>query len=408
MFRILEIASKCVLAGLFAVAMLAHFNAAQARSFKVLHSFAGGSDGCYPVGGLILDGAGNLYGTTAGGTCSYGTVFKLAPGGTETLLYSFTGGSSGEGPGASLVFDKKGNLYGTTVEGGSIGCGVIFRVTSTGREKTVHDFAGPPSDGCTPIGALIMDESGDFDGTTNGGGNNRLGTVFKLTADGTESVLYSFCRKAHCADGQAPYAGLTADALGNLYGTTQSGGRLGCGNQCGTVFELAPDGSETVLYKFRGPPNDGNNPDDNLIIDQSGNFYGTLFTGGHAGCFEDTGCGAAFKLASDGTYSVLHFFTGKTGDGANPVAGLIADSADNLYGTTEYGGGRACTISPYGCGTIFELAPDGTETVLHSFGKGSNGANPTAGLVADGKGNYYGAASEGGANGFGTVFKFTP
>ena len=283
MFRILDIATKIILGTMFTVALIGHFSAVQAGSFKVLHSFSGGTDGCYPVGGLILDGASNLYGTTAGGTCnSCGTVFKLAPRGTETLLHDFTCGGSGDGPGASLVFDKKGNLYGTTVNGGSIGCGLIFEITPTGREKTVHDFAGPPSDGCTPIGALIVRESGNFYGTTNGGGNNRLGTVFKLTADGTESVLYSFCRKVHCADGQAPYAGLTADASGNFYGTTQSGGRLGCGNQCGTVFELAPDGTETVLYKFRGPPNDGNNPDGNLIIDQSSNFYGTLFTGGHA------------------------------------------------------------------------------------------------------------------------------
>jgi uncharacterized repeat protein (TIGR03803 family) len=399
-----------VLLSASALALFASLTVVHASSFKVLHSFSGGSDGCTPVGGLILDGASNLYGTTAGETCdTCGTVFKLAPNGTETLLHNFTCGDNGEGPGANLVFDKKGNLYGTTVNGGSIGCGVIFKVTPAGREKTVHDFAGPPSDGCSSIGALIMDKSGDFYGTTGGGGKNSLGAIFELAADGTVSILYSFCRKVHCADGQTPYAGLTANASGNLYGITQSGGRLGCGNQCGTVFELAPDGTETVLYKFRGPPNDGNNPDGNLIIDQSSNFYGTLFTGGQAGCFEDTGCGAAFKLASDGTYSVLHFFTGKTGDGANPVAGLIADSADNLYGTTEYGGGRGCIASPpYGCGTIFELTPDGTETVLHSFGKGNNGANPTAGLVADGKGNLYGAASEGGANGYGTVFKFTP
>ncbi len=253
-----------------------------------------------------------------------------------------------------------------------------------------------------------MDESGNFFGTTPDGGKNREGAVFELAADGTETVLYSFCRKANCADGASPYAGLIADSAGNLYGASYWGGRVGCGDQCGTVFKLAPDGTETVLHRFRGPPNDGNGPDGTLIIDQSGNSYGTLFTGGRAGCFEDTGCGAAFKLAPDGTYSVLHFFTGRRGDGANPVAGLIADSGSNLYGTTEHGGGRGCTISPYGCGTIFELAPDGTETVLYSFGKGSNGANPTAGLVADGKGDFYGAASEGGANGFGTVFKFTP
>ncbi len=149
MFRVLDIVTKIMLGTILAVALIGHFNAAQAASFKVLHSFSGGSDGCGPVGGVILDGAGNLYGTTGGGICdTCGTVFKLAPNGTETPLHDFTCGDNGEGPGATLVMDKKGNLYGTTVNGGSIGCGVIFRVTPTGREKTVHDFAGPPSDGC--------------------------------------------------------------------------------------------------------------------------------------------------------------------------------------------------------------------------------------------------------------------
>jgi len=328
----------------------------------VVYSFTGGSKGGNP-GTLIIDANGNLYGAE-GQPVGYGSVFKLAPKGAINFYYLEKGGEGTKG----LVMDAKGTLWVNVTGGGGIGCGVIFTIRPSGREVLKHDFAGPPSDGCAPIGALIMDESGDFYGTTFNGGKNREGTVFELAAGGTETVLYSFCRKANCADGASPDAGLVVDSEGNLYGATYWGGRQGCGDQCGTVFELAPDGTETVLHKFRGPPNDGNGPNGTLIIDESGNFYGTLFTGGRAGCFEDTGCGAAFKLAPDGTYGVLHFFTGKTGDGANPVAGLIADSADNLYGTTEYGGGRGCTISPYGCGTIFELAPDGTETILHSFG----------------------------------------
>ncbi|HEY2444829.1 MAG TPA: choice-of-anchor tandem repeat GloVer-containing protein [Rhizomicrobium sp.] len=196
--------------------------------------------------------------------------------------------------------------------------------------------------------------------------------------------------------------------MGNFYGTTQSGGRLGCGNECGTVFKLAPDGTESVLFKFKGPPNDGNNPDGNLIIDQSGNYFGTLFVGGRAGCYAEQGCGAVFKLAPDGTETIPHFFTGKNGDGSNPSAGLISDSAGNLYGTTEFGGGRGCIISSGGCGTVFEIATNGTESVLHSFGKGNNGAIPASGLVADGAGNLYGTASHGGGNGYGTVFEITP
>jgi uncharacterized repeat protein (TIGR03803 family) len=409
MFRVLDIATKIILGAMFTVALIGHFSAAHATSFKVLHSFTGGTDGCSPSGGLILDGSGNLYGTAVGSSCeSCGTVFKIAPSGSETVLHSFTCGSNGEGPDDTLVMDEKGNLYGATVEGGSIGCGVIFKVTPTGREKTVHDFTGQPDDGCIAEGTLIIDKDGNFFGTTNIGGKNNGGTVFEFTVDGTEKVLYSFCRRVRCADGESPLAGVIADSAGNLYGTTDSGGKLGCGNECGTVFKLAPDGTETVLYKFKGPPNDGNNPDGDLIIDQSGNFYGTLYGGRLGSSCAYEGCGAVFKLAPDGSETVLHFFTGRKGDGANPFAGLIADAAGNLYGTTEFGGGRRCTVITIGCGTVFELAPDGTETVLHSFGTGSRGAIPAGGLVADSAGNLYGTTSEGGVSGFGTVFEITP
>jgi uncharacterized repeat protein (TIGR03803 family) len=301
--------------------------------------------------------------------------------------------------------DQKGNLYGATIGGGSIGCGVIFKVTPDGTEKTVHNFAGQPGDGCVSLGAIILDAKGKLFGTTSGGGKNGGGTVFELAPDGTETVLYSFCPRRtppHCPDGAYPLAGLLAGATGNYYGTTGYGGSR---KNSGTVFELS-GGTETVLYKFHGPPNDGALPQGSLIMGESGSFYGTLDFGGNAGCLGDAGCGAVFKLAPDGTETVLHFFTGKHGDGGNPIAGLILDSAGNLYGTTQYGGGRGC--SGLGCGTVFELAPDGTETVLHSFERGNNGANPVGGLVPDGAGNFYGTAETGGANGFGTVFEITP
>ena len=145
-------------------------------------------------------------------------------------------------------------------------------------------------------------------------------------------------------------------------------------------------------------------------MDQLGNFYGTLTDGGRAGCSGNEGCGAVYKLAPDGTETILHFFTGKHGDGENPDAGVIADSVGNLYGTTYYGGGK-CTLEPaYGCGTVFKLAPNGTETILYSFDQknGANGAFPISGLIADRSGNLYGTASMGGAYGYGTVFEITP
>jgi uncharacterized repeat protein (TIGR03803 family) len=406
MFRILDIASKCILSGLFAVALLAHVNTAHATSFKVLHSFSTGLDGCYPAGGLIIDGAGNLYGTTAGGyPCNCGTVFEIPAGGTETPLYDFTCGSNGSGPDATLVMDKKGNLYGSTIGGGSIGCGVIFKVTPNGTETTAHDFADGPNDGCTSQGTLIINAKGILYGTTSGGGKYGNGTVFKLSPGGAVTLLHSF-NKAR--DGVYPYAGLLMNAAGDLYGTAGIGGSRKCAFECGTVFALAPERTMTLLYKFKGPPNDGSLPEGDLLMDHAGNLDGTLSYGGSPGCEGNLGCGAAFELAPDGTETILHFFTGKNGDGGNPFAGLTADNAGNLYGTTAFGGSPGCTVTQLGCGNVFEIGSDGAETVLHSFGKGNNGANPVGRLVADDAGHFYGTTALGGADGYGTVFELTP
>jgi len=384
--------------------------AAHANTFKVLHTFTE-SDGAYPNSNLVIDGNGNLYGTTGlGGLNGAGTVFELAPDGTETVLYSFAEGSGGFGP-DGLTMDKKGNLWGAACCGGNAdGCGILFKFTPKGREVLVHTFGGPPNDGCTPDGTLIIDANDNLYGATSGGGSGRVGAVFERNSDGAQAVLYSFCPREppHCAHGESPDAGPIVDVAGNLFGTTGSGGSRNCSSGCGIVFELARNGTETVLYKFKGSPNDGSLPLGNLIVDQSGNFYGTLYRDGLAGCDADLGCGAVFRLAPDGTEKVLHLFAGKKGDGGNPVAGLIADGAGTLYGTTEYGGGDACTVISLGCGTVFELAPDGTEVVLHSFGKGNNGANPVGGLVADNTGTFYGTASQGGTYGYGTVFEITP
>jgi uncharacterized repeat protein (TIGR03803 family) len=197
---------------------------------------------------------------------------------------------------------------------------------------------------------------------------------------------------------------INADA--DLYGTDIYGGP----KNFGTVFEIAPGGAETVLRTFKGSPSDGAEPQGGVIMDGMGNLYGTLRSGGHSGCDSDSGCGAVFKLASDGTETILHFFSGKHGDGGNPVAGLTADQAGNLYGTTEYGGGSCTLEEAYGCGTVFRIMPDGTEAILYFFSRqnGANGAFPMSGLVADGAGNLYGTASGGGAYGYGNVFEITP
>lgn len=399
MFRIFE-PGTLILESVLALALLASSTFAQASTFKVLHTFTGGSDGCYPgYGSLIMDNNNNLYGTTVGETCGE-TIFKLAPDGTETILFYMPRGKGGDGPEA-LLMDKKGNLWGTAAAGGINSGGVIFEITSRGKEKLVHTFMGQPNDGCSPDAALIEDASGKFYGTTTGCGRHNGGAVFELAADGAESLLHSFNLNL---SGYSPFAGLIMDAGGNLYGADVVGGR----DSDGTVFKIAPDGTENVLHTFKGSPNDGSLSDGTLISDQSGNLFGTTHGGGLAGCFADEGCGVVFKLAPDRKETVLHFFGGGSADGANPVAGVIADGGGNLCGTTEFGSGNNACNGANGCGTIFEIAPDGTETILHSFGDGSKGANPSAGLVADAAGNLYGTTAFGGADNYGTVFEITP
>ena len=253
-----------------------------------------------------------------------------------------------------------------------------------------------------PRNGLIADSAGNLYGTTSGGGASYKGVVFKLAPDGTETVLHSF--PGFPSDGNSPYAGLIADSAGNLYGTTLSRDSV---SHAGVVFKLAPNGTagwtETVLHSFTGFPTDGALPYAGLIADSAGNLYGAT-TGGGA-----SGQGVVFKLAPDGTETVLHAFTGGS-DGAYPGVGpLIADSAGNLYGTTTGGGGGP---GASGQGVVFKLAPNGTggwtESVLYSFTGGSDGGQPFYGsLIADGAGNLYGTTVGGGASGAGVVFKLS-
>jgi uncharacterized repeat protein (TIGR03803 family) len=355
----------------------------------VLHSFAGGpSDGADARAGLIVDGAGNLYGTTLrGGASDNGVVFKLAPDGTEMVLHPFAGGDSdGAFPFGGLIADGAGNLYGTTAGGGA-GFGVVFKLAPNGTETVLYSFTGPPVDGANPLAGLIADGASNLYGTTELGGSAAFGSgvVFKLAPDGTETVLHSFAGAN--SDGAFPEAGLIADGAGNLYGTTSQGGV----SNNGVVFKLAPNGIETVLHSFAGGPSDGADARAGLIVDGAGNLYGTTLRGGAS----DNG--VVFKLAPDGTETVLYSFAGV--DGSGPLAGLIADRAGNLYGTTSGGGAS-------GRGVVFKLAPNGIETVLHSFaGSPSDGASPLAGLIADRAGNLYGTTAGGGASSNGAVFK---
>lgn len=403
---------KCLLAAAVAFAVLASPRTAHA-GLAVLHAFVGGEDdGATPEAGVIRDSAGNLYGTTryGGGNTGClgqgcGAVFKLAPDGTETVLYAFTGGTDGGEPVGDLIEDSAGNLFGTTedggmTEGGGAGYGTVFELSPGGTETVLYAFAGG-SDGSYPTAGLTKDTAGNLYGTTELGGTGcggyGCGIIFKLAADGTETVLYAFTGGS---DGNNPEASLIEDKAGNLYGTTEAGGV-----RYGTIFKLAPDGTKTILYAFAGG-SDAAYPIASLKMDKAGNLYGTtLYGGGSTNC--EYGCGAVFELSPGGAETVLHAFTGGT-DGAYPSAGLVEDSAGDLYGTTAGGG-------VHNQGTIFELTPGGTETLLRSF-RAPQGANIVAGLIKDKVGTLYGTASDGGGHhtaacrygGCGTVFKFRP
>jgi uncharacterized repeat protein (TIGR03803 family) len=304
------------------------FKITPSGSESVFYSFAS-----IPYSGLVQSTDGNIYGTTAtGGTSGRGTVFKITPSGIESVLYSFPAGSSD--PYTGLIQGSDGNLYGTTGAGGASDDGTVFKITPSGTETVLHAFPKTGSDGETPYAGLIQGSDGNFYGTTYFGGANNLGAVFKVTPSGTETLLYSF---AGGSDGEHPYAGVIQGSDGNFYGTTYQGGASGYG----TVFEITPSGTETVLYAFAGG-SDGANPEAGVIQGRDGNFYGNTFQGG-AGSF-----GTVFKITPSGSETILHTFAGSR-DGANPSANLLQSGDGNLYGSTGAGGAG-------GFGTFFKVA----------------------------------------------------
>jgi uncharacterized repeat protein (TIGR03803 family) len=329
--------------------------------YTILHNFIVYPDGVEPFASLILDVAGNLYGTTRyGGAANFGTVYTLKTDGTGfTILHSFSGiDNDGAYPLASLILDAAGNLYGTTSQGGlgDCYCGTVFTLKTDGTGFTgLYSFTGSAfSDGAYPRASLILDAGGNLYGTTVNGGlggcsSLGCGTVFTLKTDGTGYTVLRFFNGGS-SDGSQPWASLILDAGGNLYGTTLTDG-LGAGAGCGTVFTLKTDGTGyTILRFFNGGSSDGCQPGASLILDAGGNLYGTTGVGGPGsveGCFG--GCGTVFKLKTDGTgYTILHFFAGYPNDGAAPAGAVIPDAADNLYGTTYEGGS-------FGYGTVFVL-----------------------------------------------------
>jgi uncharacterized repeat protein (TIGR03803 family) len=371
--------------GFYVTADVANVNITCGPS-SALYAFSdAGLDGVRPAASLILGNDGNFYGTASTGGTGAGVVFKLTPAGVETVLYTFTGSpgsssSDGFNPLAAVIQASDGNFYGTTEMGGANGLGTVFKVTPAGAETLLYSF-GASGDGSSPYAGLAQGSDGNFYGTTQLGGANAAGTVFKITPAGVETVLYSF--GATGSDGTRPYAGLVQGSDGNFYGTTQFGGT----NALGTVFEITPAGVETVLYSFGTVVGDGAYPQGGLIQASDGNFYGT------------TGAGV-FKITPAGVLTVLYTFT--TGDGYDPTAGVIQGSDGNFYGTTQLGGANQD-------GTVFKVTPAGVETIVYSFGATSyDGIYPVGGVIRGSDGSLYGMTGAGGPADHGTVFKVGP
>jgi uncharacterized repeat protein (TIGR03803 family) len=313
-----------------------------------------GKNGEYPSGSLISDDGGNLYGTSQlGGANGHGNVFELAADGKETVLYSFCprgSCSDGAGPIAGLVEDGNGNLYGTTSLGGSAGDGTVFELSPEKKEEVLYSFKGG-FDGSGPSDSLVLDGDGDLYGTTDGGGAYEGGAVFRITPKGKESLLYSFCANRYCTDGESPHSSVIFDNAGNLYGTTAEGGLY----QGGVVFKITPAGTETTLYSFCAVKDcaDGDEPEGALIADGGGNVFGTTVYGGM------NNAGSVFEITSAGKELVLYSFCSAAdcSDGELPYDTLVADGAGTLYGTTSAGGLPKCVNDQgeSGCGTIFSL-----------------------------------------------------
>jgi hypothetical protein len=429
--RLLTISS--MLFALLGVLALAPLPLVAETNANVLYNFSNTGDGGYlPRAGLILDKDGNLYGTNqfANGTdCENGgcgNAFELMPNGdgtwTEKVLYTFcslNNCTDGAGPVAALTFDAQGNLYGTTGGGGTgigcqEGCGTVFELTPTNggtwTEKVLYSFNNNGSDAYSPESAVVFDPKGNLYGTTPFGGNNGCeykgcGTVFELSpgASGTwtETVIHRFSRK-NGKSGLSPYGGVILDASGNLYGSTDGGGGF---DYQGTAYELVQQHGvwrEKVLHSF-GDGKDGRGAASGLTFDSSGNLYGTTVFGG------TYGGGIVFQLkpVSGGRWheQVLHSFSNNK-DGSQLFNAPILDAFGNVYGTTASGG-------TYNGGVVFQLAPSTKgnwkeRTLLDLNFNGLYGCIPLGGVTIDSSGNLYGTGNQGGTLGYGTVFEVTP
>jgi uncharacterized repeat protein (TIGR03803 family) len=397
----------------FALVVVLATGARAAAGGKVIYSFAGDEDGEYTDTDLVIDSAGSLYGSSVlGGDFGSGTVFRLTPSGhnwIHTVLYSFTGGTDGGEPYKGVTLDPQGNIYGTAVTGGTGacegGCGVAYKLTNSGgtwTQHVIHFFSGG-NDGSGPGAGLTIDDQGNLFGMAPTGGAYGLGLIYRLHPEASGSwtfkVVHAFTGGA---DGATGSAGRLLLQAGHIYGVATAGGA----NGKGVAFELTPSGTSgwsfRTIYAFMGQP-DAGFPYGGLLLDASGNLYGTTYYDGA----NNLGCVYQLSPAAMGRWTerVLYSFRGGA-DGQNSISNLVADAAGNLYGTTSEGG-AGCS-----CGIIFKLARGvngtWTESVVHRFHGAPDAAFIYNGMVGDSAGNFYGASVHGGTDDEGAIYKFTP
>jgi len=332
---------------------------------------------------------GDLWGLTYAGGALQGVAFKYSHS-TYTIMHDFGAINDGSEPKASLIEASDSNLYGMTEYGGiSSNLGTIFKCTPSGIVTVLHTFTGTPSDGSYPNGNLIQANDGNFYGMTQYGGDSNEGTIFKCTPTGIVTVLHSFI--GGNGDGLYPLGDLIQANDGNLYGMTESGGG---GTNAGIIFKCTLSGTVTMLFSFGSVTPVSGYPIGSLVQANDGNLYG--MAGGGASTK-----GIIFKSTPSGTLTVLHNFTGASGDGSYPSGNLIQANDGNLYGMTGNGGDS-------NAGTIFKCTLAGTVTLLHSFtGDSADGAHPSASLIQASDSNLYGMTNAGGTSNKGIIFKFT-
>ena len=350
----------------------------------VLHMFGNTPDGSGPIGGLVFDASGNLYGTTEdGGTTNQGAVYELSPGAggvwTLEIIYSFSAGASGNRPQSSLIVDSKGNLYGTAENGGANDAGVVFKLSPPASgtqwtETVLHNFGGSLFEGSTPVGSLVFDAAGNLYGTTETGYLGASGTAFKLTppASGTlwtETILHAFANNT--TDGGNPESGLVFDAQGNLYGTTIFGGNAINFTSGGTIFELSPPATsggswtENTIYEFAAGPTDAYETTASLIIDKAGNLYGTTQAGGAHGL------GTVFEFSTGvvgTTVAATPVFSPAAGSYPSPQSVTITDATAGATIYYTVNGTTPTTASTKYTGAFLVSATETVEAIAAATG----------------------------------------